>query len=329
MQNDPRSPVQYPQVPPHADPTAPASNPAGGLPPRPPASSLPPPPPLGGGDARPSTLEPPQPKGGSRRRPRAVIAGIALLAAAVGGAGGALAGAAVSDGGTTAPPAATSSTSTATVADNNADAANVVKPVLEEVEPSVVTIQTEGTTSYGPFGRNVPFQAAGTGMIVREDGLIVTNAHVVEGADTVTVTLADGTSYEASVIGSDSSIDVAVLQIDADVSNLPTVTFAEGEAEVGETVIAIGNALALGEEPTVTVGIVSAIDRSIATSESDSMEHLVQTDAAINSGNSGGPLVDMHGEVVGMNTAVVSDAQNIGFAVSAATIVQAISDLTA
>jgi S1-C subfamily serine protease len=281
---------------------------------------------LGGGNARPSTLEPPQPKGSSRRRPRAVIAGIALLAAAVGGAGGALAGAAVSDGGAAAPIASSASSPTSTVS-NTTDAANVVKPVLAEVEPSVVTIQTQGTTAYGPFGRNVGFEAAGTGMIVRADGLIVTNAHVIEGADTVTVTLSDGTSYDATIVGKDASIDVAVLKINAKVSNLPTVTFASDKVEVGETVVAIGNALALGEEPTVTVGIISAIDRSIATSESESMEHLLQTDAAINSGNSGGPLVNMDGKVVGMNTAVASDAQNIGFAVPASTIWQAITDL--
>jgi putative serine protease PepD len=243
----------------------------------------------------------------------------------VGGAGGAIAGAAVSDGG--GSPAALNAPASTVSATSTED--NVVKPVLDEVEPSVVTIETQGTAAYGPFGQRVRTQAAGTGMIVRSDGLIVTNAHVVEGADTVTVTLADGTSHEATVVGTDASIDVAVLQIDDDVSGLPTVTFAEGEAEVGETVIAIGNALALGEEPTVTVGIVSAIDRSIATSESSSMENLVQTDAAINSGNSGGPLVNMDGQVIGMNTAVASDAQNIGFAVSAATIVQAINDLTA
>jgi S1-C subfamily serine protease len=329
MQNDPRSPVQYPQVPPHAEPPTPPAAAATNIPSQPQSASLPPPPPpLGGGALRPPAFDPPNPPpgSGSRRRSRTFIAGVALLAAVVGGAGGAIAGSAVSDdGGSTSALGAPAST----VSTTSSDADNVVKPVLEQVEPSVVTIETQGTASYGPFGQRVRTQAAGTGMIVGSDGLIVTNAHVVEGADTVTVTLADGTSYEASVVGKDASIDVAVLQIDDDVSGLPTVTFADGAAEVGETVIAIGNALALGEEPTVTVGIVSAIDRSIATSESESMEHLVQTDAAINSGNSGGPLVNMDGEVVGMNTAVVSDAQNIGFAVAAATIVQAISDLTA
>jgi putative serine protease PepD len=252
---------------------------------------------------------------------------VALLAATVGGAGGALAGAAVSGGDGSSSSALNPPAATVTSSASSAD--NVVKPVLSKVEPSVVTIQTEGTASYGPFGQRVRTQAAGTGMIVRADGLIVTNAHVIEGATTVTVTLADGTAHNEKVVGKDASLDVAVLQITDGVANLPTVTFAGGTPEVGETVVAIGNALALGEEPTVTVGIVSAIDRSIATSESESMEHLLQTDAAINAGNSGGPLVNMDGEVVGMNTAVASDAQNIGFAVPAATITQAINDLTA
>lgn len=242
------------------------------------------------------------------------------------GAGGGAIGASLvaddSDGGGTAAAVTTSP-----VAER--DSENVVAPVLDEVQPSVVSIETQGRASVGPFGRSVRMQAAGTGMIVSDDGLIVTNAHVVSGADTVVVTLADGSSYEATVVGADSRIDVAVLQIDEDVSGLPTVTFADAPAEVGETVIAIGNALALGAEPTVTLGIVSAVDRSIDVGDGTTMEDLVQTDAAINSGNSGGPLVNMDGEVVGMNTAVVSSAQNIGFAVSAETIVNAINVLTA
>src|SRR5690606_8370792 len=134
---------------------------------------------------------------------------------------------------------------------------NAVKPLLSAVEPSVLTIETHGMAS-GPFGRNVQTQAAGTGMIASAAGRIVTHAHVVEGATTVTVTLADGASYVAEVVGADSSVDVAVLQMVDKVSNLPTVEFTERAPEVGETVVAIGNALALGEEPTVTLGIVSA-----------------------------------------------------------------------
>jgi S1-C subfamily serine protease len=224
--------------------------------------------------------------------------------------------------------AAPTAAAAAPVSDNTSEAGNLVKPVLDAVEPSVVTIETLGTAR-GPFGRTVQTQAAGTGMIVSEDGRIVTNAHVVEGATRVNVTLSDGSTYEAEVVGADSSIDVAVLQIVDDVSDLPTVEFADSDTvEVGETVVAIGNALALGDEPTVTVGIVSALARSIDTGTT-TMEDLVQTDAAINPGNSGGPLVDMDGRVVGMNTAVVGDAQNIGFAVSVDTIQQALIELTA
>lgn len=253
------------------------------------------------------------------------VIGIAALAAVLGVGGGAIgASLVVDDGGASGTAAAVTTTPMAA-----RDTENVVAPVLDEVQPSVLTIETQGRASVGPFGRSVRTQAAGTGMIVSEDGLIVTNAHVVTGADTVVVTLADGSSYEATVVGADSSIDVAVLQIDERVSGLPTVTFADAPAEVGETVVAIGNALALGAEPTVTLGIVSAVDRTIDVGDGTTMRDLVQTDAAINSGNSGGPLVNLDGEVVGMNTAVASSAQNIGFAVSAATIVDAINVLTA
>jgi S1-C subfamily serine protease len=276
---------------------------------------------------RPSALDPPPPPPppAARRRSRGTIAGVALLALLLGGAGGAITGAAVSDNGSS-PTATVASSSASPVSQNSADTSNVVKPVLEAVEPSVVTIQTQGTASNG-FGRAMRVQAAGTGMIVRSDGLIVTNAHVVEGANTVTVTLADGSSHSAKVIGSNSDIDVAVLKITDNVSNLPTVTFADGSPQVGETVVAIGNALALGTDPTVTTGIVSAVDRSIDTGNGTTMDNLVQTDAAINPGNSGGPLVDMSGRVIGMNTAVASQAQNIGFAISAATVVQAINSM--
>jgi S1-C subfamily serine protease len=256
------------------------------------------------------------------------LGGVAVLAAVVGGAGGAAIGVTMVDD-DPAPLTASATEDVTPISDDTADATNVVKPVLDAVEPSVVTIVSEGTSAYGPFGRRVQTQAAGTGMIVTEDGMIVTNAHVVDGANAVTVTLSDGTSYDAVVVGASSAVDVAVLQIVDDVSDLPTVEFAADGAEVGETVIAIGNALALGADPTVTVGIVSATGRSLDIGDGTTMDDLVQTDAAINSGNSGGPLVDMNGEVIGMNTAVIGNAQNIGFAISAATIVETVTELTA
>jgi putative serine protease PepD len=246
---------------------------------------------------------------------------VAAAAAMLGSIAGVAAGVAISDdngnGGTSVAVAPVST---------GGNESNPVRQVLAAVEPSVVTIDVQGSSRSGPFGRTVQTQAAGTGMIVSADGKIVTNAHVVSGANTVTVTLADGSQHNATVVGANTTIDVALLKISG-VSNLPTVTFADGKPQVGDTVIAIGNALALGEDPTVTVGIVSALDRSLDTGNGTTMDGLVQTDAAINPGNSGGPLVDTSGRVVGMNTAVASDAQNIGFAVSASTIVQAISAL--
>ncbi|HEX7095876.1 MAG TPA: trypsin-like peptidase domain-containing protein, partial [Acidimicrobiales bacterium] len=275
-----------------------------GITPKPPIPELPPTPPIDptGGSSLPPPPPPPPPppsrppvadreppgetQGADRPRVSRGAIALAVLAGLLGAGGGAIAGALVADDGGQGTAAVVSTTP---VAREGVDASNVVKPVLDEVQPSVVAIETQGRAAAGPFGRSIRTQAAGTGMIVSSDGLIVTNAHVVAGADRVTVTLADGSSYDARVVGADSSIDVAVLQIDEDVSGLPAVTFAAEPAEVGETVVAIGNALALGAEPTVTLGIVSAVDRSIEVGNGITMEDLVQTDAAINSGNSGGP----------------------------------------
>ena len=164
-------------------------------------------------------------------------------------------------------------------------------------------------------------------MIVTADGLVVTNAHVVDAADTVEVSLTDGRTYTATVVESDTSRDVAVLQLD-EATDLPVVTLASTTPTVGSEVITIGNALDLGGGLTVTTGIVSAVGREVTTTSS-TLTDLVQTDAAINSGNSGGPLVAADGTVIGMNTAVAGDAQNIGFAVSAATIQQVLDGVTA
>jgi S1-C subfamily serine protease len=253
-----------------------------------------------------------------------LVAAIAAAAALFGGIGGVATGVAISDNGSHTT-SATASSAVPTNSVSQTQESNVVRDVLSKVEPSVVTIDVQGTTTAGPFGRTVRTQAAGTGMVVRSDGVILTNAHVVSGASTVTVTLADGSKHSATVLSADTNKDIAFVKISG-VSNLPTVTFAANKPEVGDTVVAIGNALALGEQPTVTVGIVSAVDRSLDT-QSGTMDNLVQTDAAINPGNSGGPLVDTSGHVIGMNTAVASDAQNIGFAISASTIQQAMQSL--
>jgi serine protease Do len=194
-----------------------------------------------------------------------------------------------------------------------------VQSVLAKVEPGVVNVRTQGF-SQNEFFQPEPQQGAGTGMIITPDGDVLTNAHVVAGATNIKVTLTtDNSTHDAVLLGSDPSADVAVIKIQG-VSNLKTVTLGRSSAtRVGDDVVAIGNALALPGGPTVTHGIVSAVDRTI-DAENERLEHLIQTDAAINPGNSGGPLANAAGEVIGMNTAVAGQAQNIGFAIAVDTV---------
>ena len=201
-----------------------------------------------------------------------------------------------------------------------------VHQITQAVGPSVVSVQTR-SLGLGAFLQAVPQEGAGSGFVLSSDGLIVTNNHVVSGATAITVTLADGRKLDARVLGRDANSDLAVLKVDA--TGLPAVKIGRSDAlVVGDEVVAIGNALALDGGPTVTQGIISALDRTISAgdqggagpngqgSSSETLRHLLQTDAAINPGNSGGPLLNAAGEVVGINTAVAGDAQNIGFAVA-------------
>jgi S1-C subfamily serine protease len=194
-----------------------------------------------------------------------------------------------------------------------------VQSVLAKVEPAVVNVRTQGF-SQNEFFQPEPEQGAGTGMVLTPDGDVLTNAHVVAGANDIKVTLTtDNSTHDAVLLGSDPSADVAVIKIQG-VSNLKTVTLGRSSTmQVGDDVVAIGNALALPGGPTVTHGIVSAVDRTI-DAENERLEHLIQTDAAINPGNSGGPLANSAGEVIGMNTAVAGQAQNIGFAIAIDTV---------
>ena len=183
-----------------------------------------------------------------------------------------------------------------------------VKAVLAAVAPSVVQIEIETEDSvFGGGGQ-------GTGFIISPDGQVVTNAHVVENAVTIKVMLSDGTVKSAELVQKDPTRDLAVLKIDGD--NLPSARLGNSaEVEVGDEVLAIGNALGLGDTPTVTTGIVSALDRQLQLA-GNRLTHLIQTDAAINPGNSGGPLVNANGEVIGVNTAIAGNADGIGFAIS-------------
>ncbi|BAQ60700.1 HtrA protease [Geminocystis sp. NIES-3708] len=167
------------------------------------------------------------------------------------------------------------------------------------------------------FSEQIPEEhtekGTGSGFILKEDGLIVTNAHVVEGAKVVSVVLKNGQSYEGKVLGVDPMTDVAIVKITA--QNLPTVTLGNSKKLIpGEWAIAIGNPLGL--DNTVTVGIISALGRSSTeVGVPDKRVKFIQTDAAINPGNSGGPLLNAKGEVIGINTAIRADAQGLGFAI--------------
>ncbi len=198
---------------------------------------------------------------------------------------------------------------------------SVIIDVVQQLEPSIVNITSEGAPRYDIFGREFEGRGgAGTGLVISEDGLIITNKHVVPEDSRISVTLHDDSFYEdVEVLARDPFNDIAYLRID---TQEPLVAAELGDSDkvmVGQKVIAIGNVLGRFSN-TVTTGIISAIGRPvIATSgsgaSSESLEGLFQTDAAINPGNSGGPLVNIQGQVIGINTAVAGNAENIGFAI--------------
>jgi serine protease Do len=197
-----------------------------------------------------------------------------------------------------------------------------IAAVAKAVSPSVVSILTSTSQPSRFFNQSFQQEGAGTGMIVSSNGHILTNKHVVDNADTVTVVLTDGKKYEdVEVLGSDPLNDLAFLKI-KDVTDLPAITLGDSKTiRIGQTVVAIGNALGQYQN-SVTSGIVSGTGRPVIASsdgtamgQAESLTDLIQTDAAINSGNSGGPLLNLNGQVIGINTAIAADAQSIGFAI--------------
>jgi serine protease Do len=191
---------------------------------------------------------------------------------------------------------------------------NFITAAVERVSPAVVRINSTRQFSRNPAMSGRVLRGTGSGFIVDAQGLILTNAHVVDGANTVTVVLNDGRSLQGQVLGRDESADVAVVKIPA--SNLPTVTMGDSTAvQPGDWAIAIGNPLGL--DHTVTVGVISGVDRlGSAIGSRSSQDRFIQTDAAINPGNSGGPLLNQQGQVIGINTAIIGgDAQGLGFAI--------------
>lgn len=188
---------------------------------------------------------------------------------------------------------------------------------IKRAKSSVVNIHSEKTTYNGdalfPAGRGRKVNGMGTGIVIDLRGYVVTNYHVVHGVDALRVTLVNGETYEARTISYDRRQDLAIIKIDASepLNVMPLGT--SSDLMLGETVIAVGNAY--GYEHTITSGIVSALSRDVEVNETQSYEDLIQTDASINPGNSGGPLLNLEGEVVGINVAIRAGAQRIGFAI--------------
>jgi S1-C subfamily serine protease len=289
----------------------------------------------------PGPAEPAAPAAGAGpRRARGWIA-VAVVAALVGGAAGAAIAEAIGTGTSadSAPPVRVGEETPGPALAGGAQIPTIVKSVL----PEVVSIDAKGPGSSQGSVFGQPSEDQGTGMIISDTGEVITNNHVISGATAITVTLYGQTAaLPATLVGADPSSDAALLKINTPPANLQAVTFGDStKLQVGDAVIAIGNALGLSAgTPTVTSGIVSATGRTVQAGDAtggvgETLQNMIQTDAAINSGNSGGPLVDSAGQVVGMDTAVASSssgnapAQNIGFAIPSSTIQGLVATLRA
>ncbi|HZA76584.1 MAG TPA: trypsin-like peptidase domain-containing protein [Acidimicrobiales bacterium] len=278
----------------------------------------------------PASPPPPPPQKPRRRVGVRGAAAVVTLSLAGGTAGGWLAGRAdETTASTTDSPAAAQPVSSDPGSGSTSTEMDV-SAVVAALADSVVSIETEVAFGFGPG--QATGEGAGTGIVL-DDGLILTNAHVVADASSITVTASgDDDPREATLVASDEAADIAVLQVD-DASGLVPATLGDsGTVAVGDDVVAIGNALALEGGMTVTRGIVSATDREVDT-DSGTMTGLIQTDAAISSGNSGGPLVNAAGEVIGINSAVATSsgsvsASNIGFAIAIDTARSVVGQLT-
>lgn len=197
------------------------------------------------------------------------------------------------------------------------DQETTIDNVIEKASPSVVSVLTEATVSSYFYGTSTQ-EGAGSGIVVSEDGIILTNKHVIDGADTVSIVLENGTTYDdVKVVATDPLNDIAFLKI-PDVSGLPVAELGDSSTvRVGQEVIAIGNSLGQYQN-TVTSGIISGTGRPVSAKSGRSVEtlnDLFQTDAAINPGNSGGPLLNTSGQVIGINTAIAQNAEGIGFSI--------------
>jgi putative serine protease PepD len=253
------------------------------------------------------------------KNPRIAVATAATSAALVGaGAVGAVS-IALDDDPAVSPTQVTVADATPAASSDRSSVGEIYKAS----SASVVEITVGSAAETSPFGgEGGTQQAQGSGFVYDTDGHVITNQHVVDGAETVSVKFANGKEYSARVVGGDPSTDIAVIDVDAPASELRPLRLADSSSvEVGDGVVAIGSPYGL--EQTVTAGIVSAVNRQITSPNSFAIDDAIQTDAAINHGNSGGPLLDMDGEVIGVNSQIESESGGnvgIGFAVPSNTV---------
>lgn len=200
--------------------------------------------------------------------------------------------------------------------------------VYSQAAPAVANILTR-TLEYDVFMEPVPVEGAGSGFVIDPRGYILTNFHVVQGAQAISVTLGDRSHYDAKFIGADERNDIALVKIDPKDKKLPVLTMGDSDGlQVGQRVLAIGNPF--GFQSTLTTGVVSALGRTVQTGQTTVIDGAIQTDAAINQGNSGGPLLNSHGEVIGINSAIYTPSgttAGIGFAIPISTARQIAQDL--
>jgi putative serine protease PepD len=261
------------------------------------------------------------------RRPTPTLSLVAALVAGacIGVGGGAATYAALSSGDTTTVVRQT------TVGDGQSASTDAlsVNAIYERARKSVVEITVSGQGGDFPLGRPPAQQGQGSGFVYDADGRIVTNQHVVDGAESISVTFWNGRTFDATVVGTDASTDLAVLDADAPASLLsPLALGNSSEVEVGDNVVAIGSPFGL--EQTVTAGIVSALHRQMTSPNQFTIDDSIQTDAAINHGNSGGPLLDSQARVIGVNTQIASDSggnEGVGFAIPSNTVESIVSQL--
>ena len=264
-------------------------------------------------DAAPTPPPKPPTKGGFRGP---FVAGVVAVALAAGAGSGALTTTLLSHSATAATPTSTSSSTAASTTSVANQSSTTAESIYKSVSPGVVTITTVISGRFGQTG-----QGTGSGIVLDSKGNILTNYHVIAGAQSVTVTFSDGSTANATVVGTNSNLDLAVIRVSVSASKLHPVTLGNSDSvQVGDTVYAIG--APFGLSGSFTEGVVSNLHQSGSTTGGN-LSNLIQTDAAINPGNSGGPLVNAQGEVVGINASIESPVDGnvgIGFAIPVNTI---------